>query len=138
MFIKRITERDNNILDFVQQKYRTLPAFGNFNLSDSAIDQMLQHCDVNVVYDNQDQIKAIMVTFYGRNFLDHNIKTLSLEAIASDSPKATVMLLSLFIDMGKQYADHLTISKGVSTNLKSSTLLKLGFKPLETVYKLEV
>lgn len=137
MRIERITEPRAELLVYVDHKYRTLPTFEKFNLSDVAIARMLKYCDIYAAYDG-DQVKGIMVSYFGRNFLDDNIKTLSLEALASDSPRATVLLLELFIDMGKKYADHLIMSKGVSTNLKSSTLIKLGFKPLETVYKLEV
>ena len=137
MRIERITEARADLLIYVEHKYRTLPEFKDFNLSDVAIARMLKYCDIYAAYEDF-RVVGIMVTYYGRNFLDDKIKTLTLEAIASDSPRATKMLLELFIDMGKKYADHLIMSKGVSTNLKSSTLIKLGFKPLETVYKLEV
>ena len=138
MRIERITEAKLDVLAFVQHKYQTLPAFKSFSLSDASIARMLKYCDVHVAYNSENAVVAIMVTYFGRNFLDDSIKTLSLEAIASDSPIATVKLFELFVDMGKKYADHLIMSKGISTNLKNSTLFKLGFKPLETVYKLEV
>ena len=138
MRIERVIKPDLQILHYVEHKYRTLPTFEKFTLTPATIDRIMKHCDVHVAYDNQDTIKAMMVTFFGRNFLANDIKTLTLEAIVSDSPIATVILFELFVDMGKKYADHLIMSKGVSTNLKDSTLIKLGFKPLETIYKLEV
>ncbi len=138
MEIKIVKQLTGEILDYIQHKYDTLENFKDHSVNLDSFGKILEHSDVFIVRSLDGSIKALMVTNLCTSFLDNKIRTLSLIAMVSDSNRASVMLLRLFIDMGNKFADHVLMSKGVSTNLKHSTLVKLGFKPLETVYKMEV
>lgn len=47
-------------------------------------------------------------------------------------------LLLDFIDFGRLNAHHILTMRGAHTNIKASSLERLGFKELETLYRMEV
>lgn len=54
------------------------------------------------------------------------------------SPFICHRLMQDFIDFGKLCADHILTVRGPGTNIKGSSLERLGFKELETLYRMEV
>lgn len=53
------------------------------------------------------------------------------------SGRAAWILMQSLIAFGRQNADHILTMRTENTNIKKSSLQKLGFKELETVYRLE-
>lgn len=51
--------------------------------------------------------------------------------------RAAKLLMDDFIDFGKRNANHIITTIGEKTNIKPSSLKKLGFNKLETLYCLE-
>ena len=83
------------------------------------------------------EIKGLLVTELMRDPFT-NEKVLYQRLLYSVTPRATVALLNHFLDYGKKNANSVMGVLTQHTNLKESSLIKLGFKKLETVYKLEV
>jgi hypothetical protein len=54
------------------------------------------------------------------------------------SGRATHILMNAFIDFGKANANHLFTMVAEQTNIKARSLDRLGFKQVETLYRLEV
>lgn len=52
--------------------------------------------------------------------------------------KATYLLLKEFIDFGKAHANHVLTAIGRETNIKPSSLKRLGFSKLEELYRMEI
>lgn len=57
---------------------------------------------------------------------------------ARPQTRAAKYLLDDFIDFGKLNANHIISMIGEKTNIKPRSLEKLGFKKLETLYRIEV
>lgn len=55
----------------------------------------------------------------------------------SGSGRAAWLLMQSFIAFGRENADHILTMRIGSTNIKASSLVKLGFTELETLYRLE-
>ena len=55
-----------------------------------------------------------------------------------DSGRTAYHLFKEFLDFGKLNADHIITMLTSQTNIKSSTLERMGFEELETLYRLEV
>lgn len=58
--------------------------------------------------------------------------------LSGDNPRATATLYKHLIDFGKANADYICTNIGHSTNIKPSSLHKMGFKESETTYIMEV
>ena len=57
--------------------------------------------------------------------------------VKPDSGRTAYHLFKKFIDIGKTEADHIITMLTSQTNIKPSTLEKMGFNELETLYRLE-
>jgi len=63
------------------------------------------------------------------------LKQISLWAVPKT--RAANLLFKDFIDFGKLHADHIHTNIGVKTNISSRTLERIGFRHIETLYRLE-
>ncbi len=73
------------------------------------------------------------------SILDPKVRILYQDLIfASPGTRAASYLYRDLIDFGKANADHILSARAPKTNIKSSSLEKLGFKELEILYRLEV
>ena len=72
------------------------------------------------------------------SIFDFKTKVLNQDILYSETKRGTYELLKYFIDFGKQHANHLITMIGAETNINPASLEKLGFKELETYYRLEV
>lgn len=66
----------------------------------------------------------------------NDVKVLTQHALyANAGTKAAYLLLKHFLDFGKLNADHVITMINPHTNIKPSSLEKMGFKELETLYR---
>lgn len=72
--------------------------------------------------------------------LDRNVKILYQVSFHAkpDSGRTAYHLFQKFIDIGRKQANHVITMLTSQTNIKPSTLENMGFKELETLYRLEV
>lgn len=72
------------------------------------------------------------------NTFDNNTIMLVQESLyAEQGTRAAKLLLDVFIDFGKTNANHVITMISESSNIKERSLERLGFKKLETLYRLE-
>lgn len=70
---------------------------------------------------------------------DKNLRILKqLLLYATPGTRASFHLLKAYIDFGKNNADHILTVIGSETNIKPQSIERLGFKKLETTYRIEV
>lgn len=71
---------------------------------------------------------------------DHDIRILyqDLLYVEPGNPRAAHQLMQRFIEFGRANADHIFTMKTKNTNIKEQSLEKLGFEPLEILYRMEV
>lgn len=93
---------------------------------------MLCYCD--------DKLVGLSISSLGEALFDVNVKILSQKVIVARKgfPRAAYLLYRDFIDFGKTKADHILTMIGENTNVNPKTLEKIGFKKIETYYRLEV
>jgi len=90
-----------------------------------------------VCYRKHRKVGMLIATFSPSMF-DPTIKVLQQRILyAEPGTFAAYHLLREFIDIGKRRADHVITMIGGATRIKPRTLLALGFKELETLYRLE-
>lgn len=81
---------------------------------------------------------GIMLAALLKSFWDEDLiilKQISLWAVPKT--RAANLLFKDFIDFGKLHADHIHTNIGVKTNISSRTLERIGFRHVETLYRLE-
>lgn len=69
---------------------------------------------------------------------DINRVMLRQETLFAKNPRATIALMSYFIDFGKLRANYIVTNIGKHTNFKPASLEKLGFTKLQETYSMEV
>lgn len=86
------------------------------------------------------EIRGHMLCYVFTSPLDINVKVLYQLSfyVKPDSGRTAYHLFQKFIDIGKDRANHIITMLTSHTNIKPSTLENLGFKELETLYRLEV
>lgn len=60
------------------------------------------------------------------------------ESLYADNPRATAELIRYFIDFGRIHANDVIMCIAERTNLKGTSLEKMGFSKMQTMYRLEV
>ena len=86
------------------------------------------------------EVRGFLVAFLGTTDLDPKIIILRQMTfyVKPGSGRAAYYLFQKFIDIGKVEANHIITMLTSQTNIKPSTIEKMGFKELETLYRLEV
>ena len=72
--------------------------------------------------------------------LDYTVKILYQVSFHAkpDSGRTAWHLFQKFLDIGKTRANHVITQRTPNTNIKASTLERMGFKEMETLYRLEI
>jgi hypothetical protein len=105
----------------------------NFQIRDYAINHRVMICE------RDGEMVGIMLSRLFDSILDPSIKILMQDLLfAERGSRAAKLLMDDFLTFGKSNADHLITMVTPKTNIKRQTLEKLGFKELETLYRLEV
>lgn len=86
------------------------------------------------------KIRGHMICYIFPSPLDINVKVLYQISfyVKPDSGRAAYYLFQKFIDIGKKSANHIITMLTSQTNIKPSTLENMGFKEVETHYRLEI
>ena len=82
---------------------------------------------------------GFLIASRGCAFWNDELRVLRQETLqARPGTRAAYHLMKHFIDIGKASADHVITMIGQRTNIKPSSLKKLGFSELEILYSMEV
>lgn len=86
------------------------------------------------------EIIGVMLARLSISVFDPGMKILvqDLLWVKDGYPRAAVRLLKDFVDFGRTNANHILTMTTPHTNIKPTSLEKLGFEKLETLYRLEV
>lgn len=80
---------------------------------------------------------AMLMRLYDSVF-DEEVRILMQDTLfAEPGTLAAKLLMDDFIDFGRRRADHIITMIAERTNIKPRSLARLGFKQLETLYRLE-
>lgn len=107
-----------------------------------------KRCDLNymtergifLVCKRDGEIRGWLIAFKTKSVFDTDVTILQQQSlfVKPDSGRTAYHLFKKFIDIGKEEADHIITMLTSQTNIKPESLEKLGFKELETLYRLEV
>lgn len=135
--ITRITPGIRNYLDQVANKLNNM--YGNkYNLRRFDLKSHMKFGGRLTLCVGEGRYFGLMLMTLTENQWDFGRKTLIQDTIYSINPRATKMLFDDFINYGRQNAEEIITMVGERTNIKGSSLERLGFKKLETLYRLEV
>lgn len=130
-------------LELSQFLFREVPniskLFGDkFDFKNRAEEVMMEK-GLFLVVKRDGEITGILVAFKSKSVFDINTTILQQQLfyVKPDSGRSAYHLFKKFIDIGKAEADHIITMLTSQTNIKPSTLEKLGFKELETLYRME-
>lgn len=113
--------------------YDELYDWNNFPVPDLVRDHYFAVCY------RDDQLVGAMVGTLSASIFDRKIKILrQITQFAVPGTQAAYWLMKDFIDFGKLNANHILTNIGTKTNIKPRSLEKLGFKELETIYRMEI
>jgi hypothetical protein len=86
------------------------------------------------------EIRGHMLCYVFTSPLDIKVKVLYQLSfhVKPDSGRTAYHLFQKFIDIGKDRANHIITMLTTHTNIKPSTLERMGFKELETLYRMEI
>lgn len=86
-----------------------------------------------------DEPVGLMAGSLSPTIFDKNVIILKQNLLyALPNTRASYHLLKDFIDFGKVHANHIITTIHLKTNIKPSSLQKLGFEKLEENYRLEI
>lgn len=107
-----------------------------------------KNCPVDDLVDNgiflickrNGEIRGHMLCYVFTSPLDIKVKVLYQLSfhVKPDSGRTAYHLFQKFIDIGKDRANHIITMLTTHTNIKPSTLERMGFKELETLYRMEI
>lgn len=83
-----------------------------------------------------DEVFGVMLMSLGSPLWDYKVRYLRQEVLYTTRPKATHALFNEFIDYGRLNADDIITCINPLTNIKPSTVEKMGFEKLETTYRM--
>lgn len=114
--------------------------FGNkFDFQKTPYEQLAKNYIFLVCLRN-DVITGHMLCRIFNSPLDPSVKILYQLSfyVKPDSGRTAYHLFQKFIDIGKDRANHIITMLTSQTNIKPSTLENMGFKEIETLYRLEI
>lgn len=139
--INNILELDTNILNFFKEEIPNISKmFGDkFDFDNCVIEGFLRS-GIVLVCERDGEITGLHASFISKSPFDFklNILTQQIFYVKPDSGRTAYHLFKKFIDIGKREADHIITMLTSQTNIKPQTLQNMGFKELETLYRMEV
>lgn len=139
--IEQVTEYNKDLQTFLKSEVPNISKmFGDkFNFNSCALGRMLSR-GIFLVCKRNGEITGILVAFLSPSIFDVETKILQQQLfyVKPDSGRTAFHLFKKFIDIGRSKADHIITMLTSQTNIKSQTLENMGFKELETLYRLEV
>ena len=93
---------------------------------------------ITIAYDAKDRPTGLMLSRLYYSTFDGTTRVLMQDLLyARPGSRAAKALLDDFIDFGRHNADHILTAIGEHTCIKPSSLAGMGFKELETIYRME-
>lgn len=139
--IERYNTPTRELCDFIMAEAPELnKRFGSkFNFKRCNLELMTRK-GLFLVVKREGEIRGWMIAFMTPSIFDTNVKILQQQSffVKPDSGRAAYHLFKKFIDIGKLEANHINTMLTSQTNIKPETLNRLGFKEVETLYRLEV
>lgn len=139
--VEKIDTLDDEFRTFLKAEMYELSKMydGVFDPNYCAMKEMLQKGIVFICRRNG-EVTGFHISWLSRSSLDVTKKVLQQQIfyVKPDSGRSAYHLFKKFIDFGKSQADHVITMIASHTNIKPSSLESLGFKELETLYRLEV
>lgn len=141
--IERVSKPEDfkeDVKEFLRKEVPKISEIFNNPFNYNNCSPFLMAKDLIVLFCRRDgEITGIMVSAFFPNYFDMKIKILQqiLFYVKPDSGRTAYYLFNKFIDIGKAEANHIITMLTRHTNIKPSTLEKMGFKELETLYRLE-
>lgn len=101
--------------------------------------RLAQEC-IFLVCRRNGEIRGYLICYIFNSPLDPKVKILYQLSfyVKPDSGRTAYHLFQKFIDIGRHQANHIITMLTSHTNIKPSTLENLGFKELETLYRMEI
>ena len=130
---------DPEIRELIRHGFETCNSLhGNqYDWSGFPILKFIETQRLTVCFRNKKPIGYLMATI-GPSFFDPRVIVAKQNMLFSlPNTRATYELMKDFIDFGKTNANHIITMIGEKTNIKPKSLKKLGFKELETLYRME-
>lgn len=137
MTIESFTEVEQLFL--IEASCKLNKAYGNkYNWTDFKIHEFIKTQYLNICYRDQIPVGLMAASLF-RSFFDPECIILKQNLLYSKpGSRAAYWLMKDFIDFGKANANHVITMIGSESNIKPSSLEKLGFEKLEELYRLEV
>lgn len=139
--IERHNSPTKEIVDFILKEAPELnKRFGSlFDFENASISLMMDK-GLFLVCKRNGEIRGWMIAHMTKSCFDTNVRILQQQSffVKPDSGRTAYHLFKKFIDIGRVEADHIITMLTSQTNIKPSTLEKMGFNEVETMYRLEV
>lgn len=141
-------ERLRSVQDFTPEIHKFLAEevpkiskmFNDVFNYENCIEYIFAEAGVFLLCKRNNEITGLMIAFLFKSPFDY--KTILLQQqlfyVKPNSGRTAYYLFKKFIDIGKSEANHIITMLTSQTNIKPQTLEKMGFKELETLYRLEV
>lgn len=98
----------------------------------------MDHARITVAIDGNGRHTGLMLARLCGSIFDDDFITYRQDLLyARPGSRASKLLLDDFIDFGRRHANHVVTGIGAETCIKPESLEKLGFKKLETIYRME-
>ncbi len=137
---EKMIMRNMEFWDFLKESAEHLDEIGGhrYNWREFPILAYIENHRVTVCRRDGKLVGVMLARLCNSNF-DRDLKVLRQDILyCRPGTRAAKLLLEDFIDFGKANAKHVITAIGKRTNIKGRSLEKLGFKELETLYRLEV
>ena len=140
--VKQLTVSDLNlqVLEFISQAFEFVnDTYGNrYNWETGFPLKYMVENHVFLICFKGDEPVGLMLGTLTPMVFDVHKKTLAQEVLYAKYPKATYQLLRYFIDIGHLKANSIIATIGTKTNIKPTSLEKLGFVKTDELYRMEV
>ena len=145
--IDRVNSEELKKYDFAKYMLDQLPLFkekftGDFNLDNMTNEGAHHLLDGKMFFicRRDGEITGHLICEIYTHPFDQDLRVLQQISlwVKPDSGRTAYHLFQKFIDIGKCEADHIYTMLTSETNIKPSTLERMGFKYAETVYRMEI
>lgn len=136
--IEQVKIIDYKLIDFHRDALRKMnKVFGDkYNVENMDLEKYVRENRYMICL-KDGEIAGIMLSRMFSSVFDPTVTILMQDLLYAETPKATSMLLKDYIDFGKGNADHILTTITPQTNIKPRSLERLGFKHMETLYRME-
>lgn len=134
---RNVTVADRRFIAYVAEKMK-VKFQADYDYTNIAFWAFVEENLLLMCYRDEQPVGFLAASFY-ELFFDPQIKILQQNLLyATPNTRAANLLLKEFVDFGKRNANHVITMISPHTNIKGTSLERLGFSKLEELYRLEV